>query len=106
MVLFYSATTHLQTTLYSSALQCCAQVMSAALYAYTPEVYPTAVRTSGFGMATAASKLAPVIAPTLTGILLPVPQVPLGIGCAALPFSTWLVFTLPPQTNQDYGSVF
>ncbi|AOZ91259.1 MFS transporter [Paenibacillus crassostreae] len=40
------------------------------LYAYTPELYPTKVRTTGVGMATAVGRIGGVIAPLLVGILL------------------------------------
>jgi len=43
-----------------------------AIYAYTPELFPTALRTSGTGLAGAAGRLGGMAAPYLTGALLPV----------------------------------
>lgn len=43
-----------------------------ALYAYTPEVYPTEMRTTGMGWASGMTRIAGAIAPTLGGYLLPI----------------------------------
>jgi putative MFS transporter len=42
-----------------------------AVYAYTPELYPTRIRGSGAGSATAFGRLGGVLAPALVGLLLP-----------------------------------
>ena len=44
----------------------------AALYAYTPEVYPTEIRTTGMGAASSMARISGVIAPYLGGILIPI----------------------------------
>jgi MFS transporter, putative metabolite:H+ symporter len=44
----------------------------AALYAYTPEVYPTQVRTSGMGAASGMARIGGVVAPLVGGALFPV----------------------------------
>ncbi len=43
-----------------------------ALYAYTPELYPTEIRTTGMGWASGMTRIAGAIAPILGGLLLPV----------------------------------
>lgn len=43
-----------------------------ALYAYTPEVYPTEIRTTGVGAASSLSRVAGAVAPLIGGLLLPV----------------------------------
>lgn len=43
-----------------------------ALYAYTPELYPTEIRSTGMGWASGMSRIAGAIAPVLGGLLLPV----------------------------------
>lgn len=45
---------------------------STALYAYTPELYPTSVRATGVGWASGASRIAGAAAPLVGGLLLPV----------------------------------
>ena len=42
-----------------------------AVYTYTPELYPTRVRTTGAGSAAACGRIGGVLAPTIVGILLP-----------------------------------
>lgn len=42
-----------------------------AVYAYTPELYPTHARTTGAGSATAFGRIGGVMAPIIVGILLP-----------------------------------
>jgi MFS transporter, putative metabolite:H+ symporter len=44
----------------------------AALYAYTPEVYPTQVRTTGMGTASSFARVGGVVAPLVGGALFPV----------------------------------
>src|SRR5262249_22242130 len=41
----------------------------AGLYAYTPEVYPTAIRATGMGTASAVGRLGGISAPILIGVL-------------------------------------
>lgn len=43
-----------------------------ALYAYTPELYPTEIRSTGMGWASGMTRIAGALAPTLGGLLLPV----------------------------------
>jgi putative MFS transporter len=51
-----------------------------ALYAYTPELYPTAVRGTGFGAASGMSRVAGALAPLIGGALLASSLVlPLGV---------------------------
>lgn len=44
----------------------------AALYAYTPEVYPTRIRTTGMGSASGFARVGGVVAPLVGGALFPV----------------------------------
>jgi putative MFS transporter len=45
--------------------------MWSALYAYTPELYPTAVRATGTGFASAVGRIGSLIGPTVIGLILP-----------------------------------
>ena len=44
----------------------------ASLYAYTPELLPTRMRTTGMGAASGMARVAGVLAPLLGGLLIPV----------------------------------
>ncbi|MBC7317825.1 MFS transporter [Candidatus Bipolaricaulota bacterium] len=70
-----------------------------ALYAYTPEVYPTQLRTTGMGAASGMTRIAGALAPSLGGLLLGL-SLPLalsvfagayflgGLAALALPYET------------------
>ena len=53
-----------------SAVNLFAMAMYASLYTYTPEVFPTAVRTSGNGLVAAASRVAAIAAPLVMNVML------------------------------------
>ncbi|WP_429498073.1 MFS transporter [Robbsia andropogonis] len=44
----------------------------AGVYAYTSEVFPTAIRTTGTGVASAVGRLGAIVSPTLVGYIFPV----------------------------------
>jgi putative MFS transporter len=52
-------------------MQFCTFGMWSALYAYTPELYPTHVRATGTGFASAVGRIGSLIGPTLIGFVLP-----------------------------------
>jgi putative MFS transporter len=56
-----------------------------ALYTLTPELYPTEVRATGMGWASAMARVAGVIAPTLGGLLLTL-SLPLALSVYAVSF--------------------
>ena len=45
--------------------------MWSALYAYTPELYPTRIRATGTGFASAVGRIGSLIGPYVIGIILP-----------------------------------
>jgi putative MFS transporter len=45
--------------------------MWSALYAYTPELYPTHVRATGTGFASAVGRIGSLIGPYVIGVILP-----------------------------------
>ncbi len=59
-----------------------------ALYAYTPELYPTEVRTTGMGWASGMTRIAGALAPTLGGYLLPLS---LTLALTVYAWSAWWV---------------
>jgi putative MFS transporter len=69
---FYGAASD-QTQLIVAGLcmQFCTFGMWSALYAYTPELYPTQVRATGTGFASAIGRIGSLIGPSLIGFILP-----------------------------------
>lgn len=57
-----------------------------ALYAYSPELYPTAIRATGVGWASGMSRIAGALAPLIGGLLLPV-----SLAAALIPYAAGFV---------------
>jgi putative MFS transporter len=87
-----------------------------ALYAYTPEAYPTTLRTTGMGAASGMTRIAGAIAPTLGAALMGVSLViPLtvyalsyiigGLAALGLPLETGRrpLQDILPSTHPDIG---
>jgi MFS transporter, putative metabolite:H+ symporter len=69
---FYGgATDQTQLIVAGLCMQFCAFGMWSALYAYTPELYPTHVRATGTGFASAVGRIGSLIGPSLVGFILP-----------------------------------
>jgi putative MFS transporter len=65
------ATSDLHAVIASICLSLFMNGTYAGVYAYTSEVFPTAVRTTGVGLASAVGRLGAICAPVLVGILFP-----------------------------------
>ncbi len=73
-----------------------------ALYAYTPEMYPTVIRGTGFGYASGMTRIAGVIAPTLGAFLLPLSLVaPLTVYAVAFIVGGLVVWSLGIETRDQ-----
>ncbi len=71
-----------------------------ALYAYTPEAYPTQLRTTGMGAASGMTRIAGALAPTLGGYLLGVSMpLALTVFAAAYLISGLAALSLPYETK-------
>ncbi len=69
---FYGgATDQTQLIVFGLCMQFFLFGMWSALYAYTPELYPTAVRATGTGFASAVGRIGSLLGPTIIGIVLP-----------------------------------
>ncbi len=69
---FYGAAAdQVQLIIAGLCMQFCAFGMWSALYAYTPELYPTHVRATGTGFASAVGRIGSLIDPSLIGFILP-----------------------------------
>ncbi len=72
-----------------------------ALYAYTPEAYPTILRGTGMGAASGMTRIAGAIAPSLGGILLSTSLfVPLAVFALSYVVAGLAAFYLPAETGQ------
>jgi MFS transporter, putative metabolite:H+ symporter len=72
----------------------------AALYAYTPEVYPTQVRTTGMGAASGMARIGGVVAPLAGGALFPVSLVlALSVFAAAFVLAAVAVTSMRRETR-------
>ncbi|MGH3355567.1 MAG: MFS transporter [Nocardioidaceae bacterium] len=72
----------------------------AALYAYTPEVYPTQIRTTGMGSASGWARVGGVVAPLVGGALFPVSLVlTLSVFAVAFVLAAVVVTSLRRETT-------
>jgi MFS transporter, putative metabolite:H+ symporter len=73
-----------------------------SLYAWTPELYPTEIRTTGMGWASGMARVAGVISPTLGGILLALALLSaLSLWAAAFAIGGLVVFLLGVETKKQ-----
>jgi len=76
-----------------------------ALYAYTPEAYPTSIRTTGIGTASAMTRVAGAIAPTIGAIVMTGASggnslaLPLGVFAVAYAVAGLGAFLLPKESK-------
>ena len=73
-----------------------------SLYAWTPELYPTEIRTTGMGWASGMARVAGVISPTLGGILFALALLnALSLWAAAFAVGGLAVFLLGVETKKQ-----
>jgi putative MFS transporter len=69
---FYgTASSQAQLIVFGLCMQFCLFGMWSVLYAYTPELYPTRIRATGSGFASAIGRLGSLLGPYLVGVVLP-----------------------------------
>jgi putative MFS transporter len=75
--------------------------MWSALYAYTPELYPTAVRATGTGFASAVGRIGSLIGPYVIGVILPAAGQGgvFALGAGAFVIAALAVLTLGEETR-------
>jgi len=72
-----------------------------ATYAYTPELYPTRIRSVGLGLCVSASKVASVLSPFISNVLIEVsPTIPISI-FASLSLASSLLILVLRETSED-----
>lgn len=74
-----------------------------ALYAFTPEAYPTALRGSGMGAASGMTRIAGALAPSLGAVLMTGSSLalPLTLYAAAYVIGSLAALGLPHETSQQ-----
>jgi len=82
-------------------MQFCTFGMWSALYAYTPELYPTHVRATGTGFASAVGRIGSLIGPSLVGFVLPAAGQSgvFALGAGAFALAALVVLVLGEETK-------
>lgn len=82
-------------------MQFCAFGMWSALYAYTPELYPTQVRATGTGFASAIGRIGSLIGPSVIGFILPAAGQSgvFALGAGAFALAALVVLVLGEETR-------
>jgi len=100
MFLFTLARSTIVLISFTSLVNVFAQIMYAAIYTYTPEVFPTAVRTSGVGTAAMFAKASGIIAPSFAGWLLSINlNLPLFVSFGFMAVGSICACLLPIETR-------
>jgi putative MFS transporter len=99
--LYGGATDQTQLILAGLCMQFCAFGMWSALYAYTPELYPTHVRATGTGFASAIGRIGSLIGPSLIGFILPAAGQSgvFALGAGAFALAALVVLVLGEETK-------
>ncbi|KAI8322188.1 MFS general substrate transporter, partial [Martensiomyces pterosporus] len=88
------------TTVSSSVFGLMSSLMFAVIYAYTPEVFHPSIRGTACGMASALGRVAGIIAPLITGLLLELSStLPMYISVALLWAASVCMVALPIETR-------
>lgn len=100
--LFYLASTPLAVMAAAVLLSFFALGAWGALYAYTPEAYPTSIRTTGIGAASGMTRIAGAVAPSV-GALLAGESLALPLAVFALAYAAggFGAFLLPRETRSE-----
>ena len=99
---FYGgATDQTQLIVAGLCMQFCSFGMWSALYAYTPELYPTHVRATGTGFASAVGRIGSLIGPSLIGFILPTAGQSgvFALGAGAFALAALVVLVLGEETR-------
>jgi putative MFS transporter len=99
---FYgSATTQTELILFGLIMQFCLFGMWSVLYAYTPELYPTRVRATGSGFASAIGRLGSLLGPYIVGVVLPAAGTVgvFALGAGAFVIAALVVLALGEETK-------
>jgi len=100
MLTFGFSRSHVLFITFSSFVSFSSQIMYAAVYTYTPEVFPTTERSSAVGFVSSLAKIAGLIAPFMTGALIDVFwNLPLFVDCGLMLLGSLAMIFLPMETR-------
>jgi MFS family permease len=98
--LFSTVKSHYSEVLSSAMVSFLATLNYAVIYGYTPEVFESKVRGTACGIASAFGRVAGIIAPVVTGILLSLDvSVPLYVSALLFTLSGFCMVLLPIETR-------
>jgi len=99
--LYGGAATQAQFIAFGLAMQFFLFGMWSGLYAYTPELYPTRVRATGSGFASAVGRLGSLLGPYIVGVILPLAGQTgvFALGAAAFVLAALTVLVLGEETK-------
>ncbi|OAV92361.1 hypothetical protein PTTG_02243 [Puccinia triticina 1-1 BBBD Race 1] len=80
-----------------------ATIMYAVIYGYTPEVFPSSIRGTGYGIASALSRLSGMIGPLIVGLLMKISSLQAALWMTVLVFifAAVLMCKLPIETRDS-----
>ncbi|CEH18791.1 Synaptic vesicle transporter SV2 (major facilitator superfamily) [Ceraceosorus bombacis] len=100
LLIFIQATERFTIVLSSCSISLAASVSYAAIYAYPPEAFPTHLRATASGTASALSRLSGILAPVAAGALLSLSeQLPFLLAVAIFIICSILMLSLPYETR-------
>jgi len=100
MFAFALAQDYLEVMAFSCVVSFASQIMYAAVYTYTPEVFPTIVRTSMGGFLSTLAKISGIVAPFTTGLMLDVSKIlPLYVSFGFMVVGAMAIALLPIETR-------
>lgn len=101
---FYGNAASLGTIIaWGLVMQFCMWNLWPAIYAYTPELYPTRIRGTGTGLCMACGRMGAILGPYVTGIIVASSwgnnAMVFAVGAAVFLLAAFIVFILAPETK-------
>jgi MFS transporter, putative metabolite:H+ symporter len=99
--LYGTASNQMQLIIFGLGMQFFLFGMWSVLYAYTPELYPTRIRATGSGFASAVGRLGSLLGPFAVGVVLPIAgqNAVFSLGAGAFVLAALIVLILGEETK-------
>jgi putative MFS transporter len=99
--LYGTASNQMQLIIFGLGMQFFLFGMWSVLYAYTPELYPTRIRATGSGFASAVGRLGSLLGPFVVGVVLPIAGQSgvFSLGAGAFVLAALIVLILGEETK-------